>query len=64
MKEAARGYQILYADTAAELSSLVNAMIREGWEPQGGVAVLYQPTGPVFPKKRALLQAIIYTATA
>jgi hypothetical protein len=36
-------YQVVEAQTAGQLQESVQALIDEGWEPQGGVAVAIDP---------------------
>lgn len=50
-------YQILESSHRGELASLFRAYVREGWEPQGGVAAISNGHGVV----SLYLQAMIRT---
>lgn len=39
----AKSYKVVEASSHTELTSLVDAQIASGWEPQGGVAVAVNP---------------------
>ena len=56
-------YYIVYADHMDDLEEIVNKKLKEGWEPQGGIAVAVTKA-PVTPESKdnrwyTYLQAVV-----